>query len=125
MRENTRGAFLQEEKNICTQRQAEKRVWTLAVCWRGIWYAYNRPRWARRKERRLEKGPLDFFQMRLPELKMSTGDEGSSNGVVKNIFDSELGYNAGLIVRDPKLLCNLMASLRGQDVCGFNGSERQ
>lgn len=63
--------------------------------------------------------------MGLPELQMTTGDEGRSDGVVKNIFDSELGNNAGLVVGNPELLGYLMASLWGKDICRFDGSARK
>lgn len=119
------GTTLQEEKDICTQRVAEKGVRALAVSRRGVWDAHYGARRARGQEGRLEKGPLDLFQMGLPELQVTTGDEGGSDGIVKNIFDSKLGNNAGLIVGNSEFLCHLVASLWGKDVCRFDGSEGQ
>lgn len=119
------GATLQEEKNICAEWLAEKGIRASAVCGRWIWDAHYGAWRTRGQEGRLKEGPLDFFQVGLPELQVSTGDKGGPDGVVKNIFDSKLGYNAGLIVGYPKLLCHLMASLRRKDVCRFDGSEGQ
>ena len=118
-------ATLQKEKNICTQWLAKKVIRALPACGRGIWDAHYRSWWAWRQERRLEKGPLDLLQMRLPELQVATGDQGGSDGIVKNIFDSKLGDNAGLIVGYPKFLCHLMASLWRKDICRFDGSVSQ
>lgn len=56
---------------------------------------------------------------------MSTRDEGGTDGVVKNIFDSKLSYNTGLIVRNPKFLCHLVTSLWRKDICRFDGSVSQ
>lgn len=60
--------------------------------------------------------------MGFPELQVSTGDQGGSYGIVKNIFDSKLSNNAGLVVGYPKLLCHLVASLWRKYICGFDGS---
>lgn len=125
MCKDTSGTTLQKEKDICAQWLAEKGIRALAVCGRGVWNAHYGARRTRRQEGRLEKGPLDLFQVRLPELQVTTGDEGGSDGIVENIFDSELGNNAGLIVGNPKFLCHLVASLWGKDVCRFDGSVGQ
>lgn len=125
MSKDPRGSPLQEEKDICTERLAEKGIRALAICRRRVWDAHDRARWARRQEGCLQKRPLDLFQMGLPELQMTTGDECSSDGIIENIFNSKLGNNAGLIVRNPKFLCHLVASLWGKDICRFDGSERQ
>ena len=119
------GTALKKEEDICTQRMAEKGIRALAVRRRRVWDAHDGARRTGRQEGRLEKGPLDLFQVRLPELQVTTGDEGSSDGIVKNIFDSELGNNARLIVGNPEFLCHLVASLRGKDVCWFDGSAGQ
>lgn len=119
------GTSLQKEKNICTQWLAEKGIRALAVYGRGVWNAHYGARRARRQEGRLEKGPLDLFQVGLPELQVTSGDEGSSNGIVKNIFDSELSHNAGLIVGNAKFFCHFVASLWGKDICRFDGSVGQ
>lgn len=125
MCEDVSGTALQEEKDICTQRLAEKRVRSLAVCGRGVWDAHYGARRARWQEGCLKKRPLDLFQMGLPELQVTTGDECRSNGIVKNIFDSKLSNNAGLVIWNPKFLCNFVASLWRKDICRFDGSEGQ
>lgn len=117
-------AVLQEEENICTQWLTKKGIRPFAICGRRVWDAHNRPWWTWRQKRGLEKGPLDLFQVGLPELQVTARDEGSSDGVVKNIFDSKLGNDAGLIVGDPKFLCYLMTSLWRKDICWFDGSVR-
>lgn len=53
---------------------------------------------------------------------MSTGDKGSTDCIVKNIFDTELGNDAGLIVGYTKFFCHLVASLWRKDICRFDGS---
>ena len=116
---------MQKKKNICTQWLAEKGIWAFAICGRGVWDAHDGARWAGRQEGGLEKRPLDPFQVGLPELQVTTGDEGGSDGIVKNIFDSKLGNNAGLKVRNPKFLCHFMASLRGKDISRFDRSVGQ
>ncbi len=105
---------LQKEKDICTQWLAEKGIRALAICGRGVWDAHYGTWRARRQKGRLKKGSLDFFQVGLPELQVSTGDKGGSDGIVENIFDSKLGNNTGLIIGNPKLLCNFVASLWGK-----------
>lgn len=119
------GTPLQKEKDICTQWLAEKGIRALAVGGRGVWDAHYGARRARRQEGRLEKGPLDLFQVGFPELQVTAGDEGGSDGIVKNIFDSKLGNDAGLIVGDPKFLCHLVASLWGKDISRFDGSVQE
>lgn len=125
MSKDSIGAALQEEKDVCTQRLAEKSVGAFAVGGRGIRDADDGARWPRRQEGRLEKRPLDLFQMGLPELQVATGDEGSSDGVVKNVFDSKLGNNAGLIVGNPQFLRHLMAPLWWKNICRLDGSEEK
>lgn len=117
-------ATVQKEKNICTQWLAEKGIRALATRGRGVRDAHYGSWWARRQEGCLEKGPLDLFEVGLPELEVSTGNQGGSDGIVKNIFDSKLGNNAGLIIGYPKFLCHLMASLWRKDICRFDGSMR-
>lgn len=125
MCKDTSGTSLEKEEHICTQRLAEKGIRAFALCGRGVWDAHYRTRWTRGQEGSLEKGSLDFFQVGLPELQMTTGDEGRSDGVVKNIFNSKLGNNAGLVVWNPELLGYLMASLWGKDIGRFDGSARK
>lgn len=125
MRKDTSGSALQKEKDVCTQRLAEKRIGTFAVGGRGVGDAYDGARWSWRQKGRLEKRPLDLFQMGLPELQVATGDEGSPDGVVKNIFDSKLGDDAGLVVGNPKFFCHFMAPFRWKNICRFDGSEEK
>lgn len=61
--------------------------------------------------------------MGLPKLQVAAGDKGGSDGIVKHVFDSKLGNNAGLVVGNPEFFCHLMASLWGEDISWLDGSE--
>lgn len=61
--------------------------------------------------------------MGLPELQVATGDEGSPDSVVKNIFDSKLGNDAGLVVRNPEFFSHFMAPFWWKNIGRFDGSE--
>lgn len=119
------GAALQQEEDVGTQRLAKKGIRAFAFAGRRVWDANNGARRAGGQEGCLEEWPLDFFQVGLPKLQVATGDKGGPDGVVKDIFNSKLGNDAGLVVGNPKLLCHLMASLRGEDVCWLDRSEGQ
>lgn len=125
MRKDTSGSALQEEKDVCTQRLAEKRIGAFAIGGRGVGDAYDGARWPWRQKGRLEKRPLDLFQMGLPELQVTTGDESSPDGVVKNIFDSKLGNDAGLVIGNPKFFCHFVAPLWWKNISWFDGSEEK
>lgn len=125
VRKDTSGSALQKKKDVCTQRLAEKRIGAFAVGGRGVGDAYDGTRWPWRQKGRLEKRPLDLFQMGLPELQVATGDEGSPDGVVKDIFDSKLGNDAGLVVRNPKFFSHFMAPFWWKNICRFDGSEEK
>lgn len=62
--------------------------------------------------------------MGLPELKVASRDECSTDSIVKHILYTELSDNACFIVWNAKFLSDLMASFWGQDVCRFDGSRR-
>lgn len=125
MCKDTSGAGLQKEKDVGAQRLAEERIGAFAIGGRRVRDAYDGARWPWRKKGRLEKRPLDLFQMGLPELQVAPGDEGSSDGVVENIFDSKLGNDAGLIVRDPEFFRHLVAPLWWKNICWLDGSEER
>lgn len=122
---DTNGSALQKEKDVCTQRLAEKRIWAFAIGGRGVGDAYDGARWPWRQKGSLEKGPLDLFQMGLPELQVATGDEGSPDGIVENIFDSKLGNDAGLVVWNPKFFSHFMAPFWWKNIGRFDGSEEK
>lgn len=60
--------------------------------------------------------------MGLPELKVASRDERSTDSIVKHILYTELSDNACFIVWNAKFLSDLMASFWGQDICRFDGS---
>lgn len=119
------GTGLQKEKDVCAQRLAEERVGAFAIGGRGVGDAYDGARWPWRQKGRLQERPLDLFQMGLPELQVAPGDEGSSDGVVKNVFDSKLGNDAGLIVGNAELFGHLVAPLWWKNICRLDGSEER
>lgn len=122
VRKDAGTATLQKEKNICTQWLAEKRVWALAICGRGIWDAHDGSWWTRRQEGCLQEGPLDLLKVGLPELKVPTRNQGGSDGIVKDVFYSKLGDDAGLVVRYAKFFGHLMTFLWRKDVGRFDWS---
>lgn len=62
--------------------------------------------------------------MGLPELKVASRDERSTDSIVKHILYTELSDDACFIVWNAKFLSDLMASLWGKNVCGFDESKR-
>lgn len=63
--------------------------------------------------------------MGLPELQVTAGDKGSSDGIVEHIFDPKLSYNTCLIVGNAKFFCHLMASFWGENIGGFDRSVKE
>lgn len=62
--------------------------------------------------------------MGLPELKVASRDERSTDSIVKHILYTKLSDNACFIVWNAKFLSDLVASFWGKDVCWFDGSRR-
>lgn len=116
--------FLNDEHDVSAQRGLQQLPRAISVSGRALRDLNERRRGFGRQEWCLQQWLLDLPQVGLPELQVTSGDEGCSDGVVKDILDAKLVEDARLVIRDSELFGYLSSALWRQNISRFNGSVR-
>lgn len=118
-------SLLQDQDDVGTVRVLQQANRMLLCGCRGR--RHSDDRWWRFgwQEGRLEKRPLHVSEVRLPKLQVAAGDESSSDGVIKDILDTKLSDDAGLIIWHTQLLSHLTTPFWRKNLIGLNRPEKK